>query len=217
MTPDSVDGTKVAASASKHAAVSHERAGQTIARLELEVQQLLTKAEQADATPLQDALSIPEEIVRRQKRKAALEGARARIEARVHARYAGQLAEHEKKMAVRLEREERGEKPRGPVPKLPRSEPDPKEQTNFTDPESRIMKSANGYVQACTCLGRAKYSLRRAENDPGVPANRLRELIGRSPWPRNARPLAARRDGKQSIEETVLPNPSVIIESPTGC
>jgi hypothetical protein len=59
--------------------------------------------------------------------------------------------------------------------------------------------------------------LRRAENGPGVPANRLRQVIGRSPWLRNARPLAARRDSKQSIEETALPNPGVIIESPTGC
>jgi transposase len=144
----SVDGTKIAANASKHAAVSYERAGQAIARLELEVKQLLAKAEQADATPLQDGLTIPEEIVRRQKRKAALEEARARIEARAHARYAAQFAEHEKKTAARLERAERGEKTRGPGPKPPRSEPGPKEQTNFTDPESRIMKSGDGYVQA---------------------------------------------------------------------
>ncbi|MEX2044056.1 MAG: hypothetical protein WD941_01810 [Opitutus sp.] len=47
-------------------------------------------------------------------------------------------------MAARLQREERGQKSTGPVPKPPRSEPDPKEQTNFTDPESRIMKSGNG-------------------------------------------------------------------------
>ena len=59
----SVDGTKLAANASKHAAVSYGRAGQNIAQLELEVQQLIAKAEQADAMPLQDGLSIPEEIV----------------------------------------------------------------------------------------------------------------------------------------------------------
>lgn len=144
----SVDGTKIAANASKHSAVSYERAGQGIAQLEAEVQQLLAKAEQADASPLQDGLTIPAEITRRQKRQAALAEARARIEARAHARYAEQLAEHEKKRAARLEREERGEKSRGPVPQPPRTEPEPKEQTNFTDPESRIMKSASGYLQA---------------------------------------------------------------------
>ncbi len=57
-----VDGTKVLANASKHSAVSYERAGQMIRQLELEVQQLIAKAEQADSTPLQDGLSIPEEI-----------------------------------------------------------------------------------------------------------------------------------------------------------
>src|SRR6266511_3791884 len=54
-----VDGTKVLANASKHAAVSHERAGQMIAQLEMEVAQLVAKAEPADRAPLQDGLTIP--------------------------------------------------------------------------------------------------------------------------------------------------------------
>ncbi len=151
----SVDGTKIAANASKHAAVSYERAGQNIAQLELEVEQLLAKAarlllrgqEQADATPLQDGLSIPKEIVRRQERKAALERARAEIETRAHARYAVELAEHEKKMAARHTREERGDKPRGPTPTPPSAAPEPKDQHNFTDAESRIMKTGGGFAQ----------------------------------------------------------------------
>jgi len=81
--------------------LSYERAGQMIRQLELEVQQLIAKAEQADRTPLQDGLSIPEEITRRQERKVALEKARAQIEARAQARYAAELAEHEKKLAER--------------------------------------------------------------------------------------------------------------------
>ena len=140
----SADGTKVMANASKHAAVSYERAGQMIAQLELEVQQLLAKAEQADATPLQDGLKIPDEIVRRQERKAALAKARAEIEARAHARYTAELAEHEKKMAARQAREDRGDKMRGKVPTPPSPEPKPAEQYNFTDPESRIMKAGSG-------------------------------------------------------------------------
>ena len=82
----SIDGTKIAANASKHAAVSDARAGEQLAQLELEVQQLLAKAEQVDATPLQDGLTIPEEIARRQERQAALAKARAEIEARAPAR-----------------------------------------------------------------------------------------------------------------------------------
>ena len=69
--------------------------------LDLEVEQLLAKAESADATPLEEGLRIPDEIVRRQKRKAALAKARAQIEARAQARYAKELAEHQQKLAER--------------------------------------------------------------------------------------------------------------------
>jgi transposase len=143
----SVDGAKIAANASKHSAVSYARAGEQIAQLELEVEQLLAKAEQADATPLQDGLTIPEEIARRQERKAALAKARAEIEARALARYALELAEHEEKMAARLAREAEGKKTRGPVPNPPTPQPAPKEQYNFTDPESRIMKDGGAFAQ----------------------------------------------------------------------
>lgn len=138
------DGTKVLANASKHSAVSYQRAGEMIEQLELEVQQLLAKAEQADATPLQDGLTIPEEITRRQERKAALAQARAEIEARAQARYAAQLAEHEAKLAERAAKQERGEKAGGKPPQPPTPEPDAKDQYNFTDAESRIMKAGNG-------------------------------------------------------------------------
>jgi transposase len=139
-----VDGTKVLANASKHSAVSYQRAGQLIEQLELEVQQLLAKAEQADSTPLQDGLSLPAEITRRQERRAALEPARAQIEARAQARYAAQLAEYERKMAERAAKKERGEKVGGQPPQAPSSEPGSGDQYNFTDPESRIMKAGNG-------------------------------------------------------------------------
>jgi hypothetical protein len=95
--PVSADGSKIAANASKHSAVSYGHASKTIEQLELEVAQLLAKAEQADATPLQDALSIPDEIVRRQERQAALEKARAEFELRAQARYVAELAEHERR------------------------------------------------------------------------------------------------------------------------
>jgi transposase len=138
------DGTKVLAHASKHSAVSYQRAGEMIAQLELEVAQLLAKADQADATPLQDGLTIPAEITRRQERQAALAQARAEIEARAQARYAVQLAEHETKLAARAAKKERGEKVGGQPPQAPTPTPEPGEQYNFTDPESRIMKAGNG-------------------------------------------------------------------------
>jgi transposase len=134
-----VDGTKVLANASKHSAVSYQRAGEMIEQLELEVKQLLVKAEHADSTPLQEGLSVPREIARRQERKAALERARAEIEARTHARYAAQLAEHQQKLARRAQNHGQGRPPKAPTDK-----PEGTDQYNFTDPESRIMKAGNG-------------------------------------------------------------------------
>ena len=81
-----IDGTKVLANASKHAAVSYARAGETMRQLDLEVAELLAKAEQADATPLQDGLSVPDEVARRQTRNAKMAQARAAMEARAYAR-----------------------------------------------------------------------------------------------------------------------------------
>ncbi len=96
-----VDGTKVLANASKHAAVSYEHAGKTIQQLDGEVKELLAKAEQADSTPLEDGLTIPEEIQRRQERQAKLAAARTEIEARAQARAAAEMAEYKAKLEER--------------------------------------------------------------------------------------------------------------------
>jgi transposase len=139
-----VDGTKVLANASKHAAVSYQHAGKTIQQLELEVKELLAKAEQADTTPLEEGLTIPQEVQRRQERKAKLAAARAQIEARAKARAAAEMVEYQAKLAERVAQKERGKKPGGSEPKAPSAEPKPSDQYNFTDPESRIMKAGNG-------------------------------------------------------------------------
>jgi transposase len=139
-----VDGTKILANASKHAAVSYEHAGKTIQQLDLEVKELLAKAEQADSTPLEDGLTIPEEIQRRQERKAKLAAARAEIEARAQARAAAEMAEYQAKLEERAAQKDQGKKPRGPEPKEPSQQPKPGDQYNFTDPESRIMKAGSG-------------------------------------------------------------------------
>ena len=78
----SVDGTKIGANASKHAAVSHGRAVEMIAELEGEVQALMAMAEKADREARSDTLKIPEEIARREKRLAKLKQAQGVIEER---------------------------------------------------------------------------------------------------------------------------------------
>lgn len=139
-----MDGSKVLASASKHAAVSYAHAGAQMQELELEIAQLLAKAEQADSTPLEDGLSVPQEIERRQQRQAKLAQARAEMEARAAVRAAAERTEYERYQANRQARQAAGQKPLGRPLKPPEDGPGASDQVNFTDPESRIMKAGSG-------------------------------------------------------------------------
>jgi hypothetical protein len=47
-------------------------------------------------------------------------------------------------LAERAAQKDKGEKPRGPEPKEPSQQPEPSDQYNFTDAQSRIMKAGNG-------------------------------------------------------------------------
>ena len=134
----SVDGTKVKANASKHSAVSYKKAGKMIQQLELEVEELMKKAEDADSVPLEDGLSIPEEIARRETRKDKLKEARKIIEKR--------FRENEQvKYEAKLKKRKKDNITKKPDPKPPGEKvPGDKSQYNFTDPESRIMKAGNG-------------------------------------------------------------------------
>lgn len=144
-----IDGTKILANASKHAAVSHGHAEQTLRTLDLEIAALLAKAEHADATPLQDGLTIPAEVQRRQERRAQLQRAKTEMEARAYARFQAEQAEHEAKLAARAEAAAAGGKPpRGRAPQAPDPAPQPTDQVNFTDADSRIMKTKDGFQQS---------------------------------------------------------------------
>lgn len=144
----SVDGTKIKANASKHAAVSYKRAGEQIEMLQKEVEKLVAKAEERDKRPLDEGLSIPKEIQRREDRIARLEEARNVIEQRYKEELEEKQKTYEAKMSQRKQARESGKKPRGRAPGKPSKETPGNKQYNFTDPESRIMKSADGYVQA---------------------------------------------------------------------
>jgi len=140
----SIDGTKVLANASKHAAVSYGRAGEMIEQFQLEVKQLLEKAELADTPEQASGLNVPAELARREKRLTALREARRVIEERAKEAAALQQKEYEAKMEQRQADRDQGHKPKGKDPQPPSTEPEPKAQYNFTDPESRIMKAGSG-------------------------------------------------------------------------
>ena len=125
-----VDGSKMKANASKHKAMSYDRLPQKRRQLRAEVEQLLAQAEAIDAA--EDAEygadrrgdELPAELQRRESRLARIREAKRALEARAKdaAAAAGKPADTAK--------------------------PDPKAQYNFTDPESRMMKGPDGFVQA---------------------------------------------------------------------
>ena len=84
-------------------------------------------------------------LQRREARLAAIAQAKAAIEARAAERYAREQAAYEQKIADRKAKEERtGRKPGGPPPTAPQPGPQPKDQINLTDADSRIMPTASG-------------------------------------------------------------------------
>jgi transposase len=147
----SLDGSKVQANASKSKAVSYKRLLELEAYLRAEVDQLFLLAEQADRHELPEGLDVANEIAFRQERLARLAEAKKVLQARAQERQAAEQAEYEAKQREReAKAKHSGRKPPGRPPTPPSGEPQDKDQYNFTDPESRIMKCSTsaGFEQA---------------------------------------------------------------------
>ncbi len=126
----SLDGTKLKANASKHKAMSYARMKEKQQQLKEEVKQLLDQAAAADEQEDRQYGSkrgdeLPEELRRRESRLAKIKQAKKVVEQRARDKAAEE----------------------GSAEEAQRTKPDDKDQYNFTDPESRIMKSGDGFVQ----------------------------------------------------------------------
>jgi transposase len=124
-----LDGTKIGANASKHKAMSYERMKEQEQAIRAQVKELLARAEATDAE--EDVRygkerrgdELPEELQRRETRLKRIREAKRALE----------------------ERARKEAKAEGKAPE--EAQPAAKAQYNFTDPESRIMKSSEGFVQ----------------------------------------------------------------------
>jgi transposase len=148
----SLDGSKIHADASKSKAVSYGRLKELETTLREEVARLFEMGEQADQgdVELPEGLVIQDEIAFRRKRLESLATAKAVLDARAKERYEAEKAEYDAKLKEReAKARKRHQKPRGKEPKPPEEGPSDKDQYNFTDPDSRIMKNStnNGYDQ----------------------------------------------------------------------
>ena len=131
-------------------ALSYEHATKIEAQLKAEVAELLARAEAADqAEAVVDGMSIPEELARREERLAKLGEARTKLEARAKERFEQEMAEHRAKLSAREKAAETGKKPGGRPPAPPVEGPQPKDQINLTDEDSRIMPVAGGGFDQC--------------------------------------------------------------------
>ncbi len=150
----SLDGTKLHADASKSQAVSYKRLIELEAQLRQAVAELLTLGEQVDQgeRALPDGLVISDEVARREARLVNLAQAKAVLEARADERYQAEKAAYDAKLAAHEEKARR-RKRRGAKPKPPTPGPADKDQYNFTDPDSRVMKNSTdaGYDQHYNC------------------------------------------------------------------
>jgi len=146
----SLDGTKIHADASKSKAVSYQHLLALETHLHAEVEELFALSERVDQGEVPDGLVVSDEIAIRQARLARLAEAKAVLEARAKERTALSQAEYDAKVQERVEKaRQTGQTPRGRAPKPPTPGPRDKDQYNFTDPESRIMKhsSTEGFEQ----------------------------------------------------------------------
>jgi transposase len=137
-----LDGTKVQANASKHAAMSYGRMKKAESELKAVVAKWFEEAERIDAE--EDELygkdkrgdELPDWVADKQERIKKIVEAKAALEAEAKAKAA---AEEPKKSR------------RGRPPKTPPGTPKDSDQRNFTDPDSRIMKNKDGFIQAYNC------------------------------------------------------------------
>ncbi len=143
-----IDGTKVQANASRHKAMSYEYINKLEKQLEEEIGKLLDLAHKKDEQEKNIDLDIPEEIKRRADRLLKIKEAKRVVEERAAERYQKEKEEYDQKMQKRKEKEKQtGRKARGRAPKEPTNTPNEKDQYNYTDPESRIMKTSKGFDQ----------------------------------------------------------------------
>ena len=157
-----LDGTKVKANASKHTAMSYGRMQEKERQLRAEVRELLAQAAAADAE--EDAQygtdqrgdELPAELQRRETRLKKIREAQRALEER-----ARQQAEKEGK----------------PRAEVKQTQPADKDQYNFTDPESRLMKGSDGLVQGYNAQAAVEPSLQLIVGQSVTPAANDKEQI----------------------------------------
>lgn len=172
-----LDGTKIKANASKHKAMSYGRMKEAEPKLAVEVHRWLSQAAQVDKAEdrqfgaEQRGDEMPDWVADKQARLAKIRAAKAALEAEAQA-------------SAKTGRSDDS----GTPPALP----DDKAQRNFTDPESRIMKTKDGFIQGYNAQAAVDktaqiivaHDLTNASNDQAQMSpllDRIKVNLGRNP------------------------------------
>ena len=144
-----LDGTKVKANASKHKAMSYGHMKKREAELQAEVDRWLEAAEAADREEDKQhgerrGDELPDWVADKQKRLEKIRQAKAELEAEAQA---AAEVEGKARAEAQKQRPAEGRKTAGKPVAPQRTEPAGKAQRNFTDPESRILKTKDGFIQ----------------------------------------------------------------------
>jgi transposase len=144
-----LDGTKIRAKASKHKAMSFKRIDEREKIIRSEIQELMLMAEAETSADNSETIDIPKEILHRDKLLERLKEAAKELKLRASQKHEIKKEEYEEKIKRREEKViKTGKKIGGKAPIEPiDSGPEDKDQYNFTDPESRIMKTNDGFQQ----------------------------------------------------------------------
>src|SRR6202048_1149410 len=140
--PAKAGGTKIKANASKHKAMSYGRMRGAEEKLAAEVAGWMKKAAAQDAAEDRQhggdrrGDELPDWVANKERRLAKIREAKAALEAEAQAA-AGQGAGEDSEVAAK----------RGRKAQPPSGVPEDNAQRNFTDPESRIMKTKDGFIQ----------------------------------------------------------------------
>jgi len=146
-----IDGTKQKANASRHKAMSYAYMTKEAERLRGEIKELLGRAAKVDEA--EDAAwgsrrgdELPEELQRREQRLQNIAAAMKRLEEEARQRAE---VERQERAQAEAEREAQNKKRRGREPKPITDTPKDRAQSNFTDAESKLMKTNNKGFDYC--------------------------------------------------------------------
>lgn len=204
-----LDGTKIKANASKHKAMSYERMKKEEAKLREKVSALLAEAEAVDAD--EDARygkdrrgdELPAELARAEGRREVIRKALRELKQEAKAQAAETPSDDDDEPPTAGG----SELPKHRIPTERDGTPKAKAQRNFTDGDSRIMKTGDGFIQGynaqCVVDGAAQVIVAQAVTNQPPDAEHFIPMLEQAMQNCGERPRATSADAGYCSERNI--------------